>query len=204
MKKVFFSLLFLVFSILNLNAQNKISILKNAVSDLDVSLDFNDNFVLNNFDFYTKNAIGFSSQIEYLILDGLFEKTSLGIFGNFAYQNFIPANQELVNLNSYNFLGGFFCKWQLPQEIELLSQIGAGVSISEIEYVSADSGFIDDVYYDFILASAISVRKPFYKTSVFNILYDAGLTFAFQNEETNNFLTLGVKFGFVFDFSVLK
>lgn len=204
MKKVFLSVALSLFFILSLNAQNKINILKESVSDLDISFDFTDDFVLNNLKSYTKNAVGFSSQIEYSILDGLFEKTDLGIFGNFAYKNFISANEELVSLQSCNFIGGFLCKRTLAQEIELLAQIGAGISMSKLKYVSADSGDINDVFYDFVLTSAFSVRKPFYKAKNLNILSDTGLTFAFQKEKTNNFFTLGAKFGFVFDFSPLK
>ena len=85
--------------------------------------------------------------------------------------------------------------------VELHAQeAGAGISISRLKVLTASSGVIDDVYYDFLARGTLSVRKAFVKTKYLTVFLDTGARFSYQQEQTRHFFSAGPKIGFVFNF----
>lgn len=80
------------------------------------------------------------------------------------------------------------------------ARAGAGISISRLKVLTASSGVIDDVYYDFLARDALSVRKAFVKTKYLTVFLDTGARFSYQQEQTRHFFSAGPKIGFVFNF----
>ena len=92
----------------------------------------------------------------------------------------------------------------LPQNISISYSLGAGFLISDIYFVSGQKGTIEDIYYDFMIESDLQIRKLFLSFNKANILLTSGCHFAFYNEKSNSFCTIGPTFGLMLNFKESK
>ncbi|MGN0729512.1 hypothetical protein [Treponema sp.] len=175
-------------------------ILSDAVSHLDFSAYYVSAFPFGDMEDYSKSAAGAGVGVECEILRGIVQNAKIGILFNFDYLYYFPVREEVENLDMYNLLWGIWYRWQLPQDISIQADAGAGISISRLKVLTASSGVIDDVYYDFLARGALSVRKAFVKTEHLTVSLDTGARFSYQQEESRNFFSAGPKIGFVFNF----
>ena len=76
--------------------------------------------------------------------------------------------------------------------------------ISDIYFVSGQKGTIEDIYYDFMIESDLQIRKLFLSFNKANILLTSGCHFAFYNEKSNSFCTIGPTFGLMLNFKESK
>lgn len=178
--------------------------LSETLSGFKLAASYTNAFPLYNMDDFSKCSTGGSAGFEFALFPMFSENLDLGFYGRAAFQNFIPYSLQLEKLYSYSFGGGIFAEWFLPQDISLAASAGAGFLISEVEFVSAEKDSIDDVYYDFMLEGDLSVRKNFIKFPRANVLLSAGCHFAFYNEKSESFCTLGPSFGVLLNFKQNK
>lgn len=182
------------------NTYDQSAMLKAAASGLKITSSYTNAFSIYNMDKYSKNAVGATLGFEYSLLPEFAPNLDLGFYGRASFQDFIPSNLQLIQLLSYGFSGGLFCQWNLNQDISMLLSAGGGFLISQLDFISMEKGSINDVYYDFMLEADFSLRAPFYKGKSVNLLFAPGCHFAFYNEKTESFCSLGPVFGFICDF----
>lgn len=178
----------------------KKDMLNDALSKLRITSTYTNAFNLYNMDAYSEITFGGSTGFEYTLLPELWKNTDIGFYGRAAFQDFVPYNIQLKSLYAYSFSGGFFAQWNFPQDLVLNFSAGAGFLISEIDFISAEEGLVNDVYYDFMLESDVSIRKVLLKTGKADLLGIAGCHAAFYNEKSESFMNIGPCFGLTVDF----
>lgn len=206
LKKFIFIIAFSLFSvsITFSSDSHKTEQINSVLSELRITSCYTNGFNLYNMDKYSKNSIGAALGFEFTILPEIASNFDLGFYGRAAFQNFIPYSIQLLKLYSYSFSGGFYGQWNLPSDISLLLSAGAGFLISDLDFLSAEKGNINDIYYDFMIEADFSVRKAIIKTKKINLLGSAGCHTAFYNEKTENFMNIGPAFGLTIDFKPIN
>lgn len=176
----------------------------NALSGLRLTTSYTNAFNLNNMDIYSKNTYGGTLGFEYTLLPELFRNFDLGFYGRAAIQNFVPINNQLIELRGYSFSGGILAQYQLPLDFSLFLSGGMGFLICDLDFISAEKGTINDIYYDYMIETNFQVRKTILKTKIINLLGNAGLHIAYYNEKTEDFSNIGPTFGLCLDFKPLN
>lgn len=174
--------------------------LTSALSGFRLTSAYTNAFNLYNMDIYSENTIGGALGFEYTLLPELGKNLDAGFYGRTAFQNFVPDNVQLKKLNSYTFSGGLFAQWNFFQDFSILVSGGMGFLISDVDFVSAENGKINDIYYDFSIESDFSLRKTILKTKKVNLIGSAGCHWAFYNEKSESFMSIGPDFGIILDF----
>ena len=175
-----------------------------ALSRLKLSANYMNGFSLYNMNEFSKYNYGVSVCLECDIFQVLANKIDIGIYGRSSFQNFVPSNLQLEKLHSYSFSNGLYSEFLLPQNISISYSLGAGFLISDIYFVSGQKGTIEDIYYDFMIESDLQIRKLFLSFNKANILLTSGCHFAFYNEKSNSFCTIGPTFGLMLNFKESK
>lgn len=138
---------------------------------------------LGNFmDISLGTGIGF----EYVFLPQFISFTKAGFCGRFFYQNMISNRVEISEFYSFTFLNGIFFRFNLPKEMTFQVEGDLGFAITQVSATSINYEELSDVYYDFVLRAALSVRRPFVKKDRFTLLWDVSpfCTFQFEKSET--------------------
>lgn len=174
--------------------------ISDAISHLEFSAYYVSAFPFGDMTDYSRSSAGAGAGIECEVLRGLMKNAKTGVLFNFDYMNYFPVREEVENLDAFNFLWGLWYRLLLPQDISIQAEAGAGISISRLKVLTASSGVIDDVYYDFLARGTLSVRKAFVKTKYLTVFLDTGARFSYQQEQTRHFFSAGPKIGFVFNF----
>lgn len=174
--------------------------LASALSGLRLTSAYTNAFNLYNMDIYSKNTYGAALGFEYTLLPELGKNSDVGFYGRTAFQNFVPDNVQLKKLYSYTFSGGLFAQWNFPKDFNLMFSGGMGFLISDVDFVSAEKGMVNDIYYDFSIESDLSLRKIILKTKNVNLMGSAGCHWAFFNEKSESFMNIGPEFGLILDF----
>ncbi len=174
----------------------------NELSRFKINVNYTNGFPLYNMNDFSKSSVGANLGCEFALFQTLLKNTDFGFYGRASFQNFIPYSLQLDKLCSYSFSAGIYGEYFLPQDISIAYSLGAGFLISEIKFLSSEKGIIDDVYYDFMLESDLSVRKVMLDFDKVNVLLCTGCHFAFYHEKTESFLTLGPTVGLKIDFKL--
>lgn len=180
--------------------KSKNEMLSMVLSGLRITSSYTNAFNLHDMEKYSENSYGGNIGLEYTLLPELVKNVDLGFYGRAAFLNFVPCNVQLVRLYSYSFSSGFFGQLNLPCEFSLQMSFGAGFLISDIDFVSAEKGKINDIYYDFMIESDFNIRKELLKTKLVSFLGTAGCHYAFYNEKSESFMSIGPVFGLIVDF----
>lgn len=174
--------------------------LLSVLSLFKLAAGYTNSFPLYNMSDFSKCSVGAVAGFEFALLPSFLKNTDLGFYGRTAFQNFIPYSLQLTKLYSYSFGGGLYGETFLPQAFSLAYSVGAGFLISEVNFVSAEKSSIDDVYYDFMLESDVGLRKKIVSLKNANLIFSTGCHFAFYNEKSESFCTLGPTFSILVDF----
>lgn len=174
--------------------------ISSALSRLKLGTSYINGFSLYNMNEFSKYNYGASVSFECDIFQAIPNKINLGFYGRSSFQDFVPNNLQLEKLYSYSFSNGLYSEFLLPQNISISYSLGAGFLISDICFVSGEKGTIEDIYYDFMIESDLQIRKTFISLKKANILLTSGCHFAFYNEKSTSFCTIGPTFGLMFNF----
>lgn len=172
-----------------------------ALSGLRLTSAYTNAYNLYNMDRYSRNSYGGAVGFEYTLLPEISKKFDLGFYSRAAFQDFVPCNIQLAKLYSYSFSSGMFAQWNLENELSFFISAGGGFLISDIDFVSAEKGKINDIYYDFMLETDLSFRKEILRTGKISLLGSAGCHVAFYNEKTEHFMNMGPSYGIIIDFN---
>lgn len=199
-KKKVLSLLIFFFAFELSAEKSKNEMFSMVLSGLRITTSYINTFNLNDMERYSKNSYGGNIGFEYTLFPQMVKNVDLGFYGRAAFLNFVPYNVQLVRLYSYSFSSGLFGQFYLPYDFSLQMSFGAGFLISDIDFVSAEKGKINDIYYDFMIESDFNIRKAILKTKIVNLLGTAGCHYAFYNEKSESFMSIGPVFGLIVDF----
>lgn len=174
--------------------------LYDTLSDFKIKASYTNSFNLFDINEYSQNTYGANLEIEHTILSEFLTNTDLGLYAKASFQNFVPDNIQLIKLTGYGFSGGIFTQWNIRNDISFNSSLGTGFLISDINFISAEKGKINDIYYDFLLEGNFSARKTILKTKYFNLDGNTDFHIAFYNEKSNSFINMGPAFGLIINF----
>lgn len=185
-------------------SSDKSELLGSALSAIRLSAAYTNAIPLYNMDEYSKIATGGFIGLEHTLLPELFTAFDVGLYGKISYQSFVPYNLQLNSLDTFTFATGLFCQKNLANDFAVFFSLGAGFMISMLDFTSAEGKVIEDVYYDFALESDLFLRKKILSTNTFFLLMGSGCHFAFYNEKSQNFCSLGPAFSLSIDFNPVK
>ena len=175
--------------------------LQNSLFAIKLNASYTNEFPLYNMNQFSKSAIGVTIGYDFSLLPDFSKNLDVGFYGRVAFHNFIPYSFQLEKLYSYCFSDGIFMEYYLPQDFSIYFSLGGGFLISDISFVSAQQGSINDIYYDFALESDLCLRKGVLNLKKSALGFFTGCHFAFYNEKTEFFCTVGPSFGLLLNFT---
>lgn len=175
----------------------------NSFSRTAFSLGASFDFPLNDFRDYSFLTGGIDFTMEHEFLAQFIPYVTTGALFKVKAINFFTHRPEINSFNEGSFVQGIWFRFYLPKDFIVQSNLFLGLSFIHLDAQSVDNKSIDDIYYDFLLGTSLSVRKEFAKYSVCNFLWNVEVPFTCQLEKSNSMKMVGINLSVIADFKPL-
>jgi len=178
-------------------------LLLNSFSRTAFSLGASFNIPLGDFRNFSFLTGGIDFAIEYEFLPQFIPYVTTGALFKAEALNFFTHRPEINSFNEGSFVQGIWFRFYLPKDFIVQSNLFLGLAFIHLDAQSVDNKSIDDIYYDFLLGTSLSVRKEFAKNSICNFLWNVEVPFTCQFEKSNSMKMVGINLSVIADFKPL-
>lgn len=175
-----------------------------SLARTNISFSCVNSFPVKEFRDFTTYDLGAGCSSEYIFLPQFVSWVKLGYTGRFFYQNLFTPRQEISEFYSFTLVNGLIFKFSLPNKFVLQPEFDLGFAITKVSATSVNYETLSDIYYDFVLRTALSFRRPFVEFSWISFLWDVSPFYTWQFEQTKIAEYPGVNASIIFSFNKPK